>query len=123
MTISRTKIGNRIKRKSDSDIVDTILEAKKNKGWMEIAQIISGSTRKYPSVNLKDINKKSADGDTIVIPGKVIGAGELNKRIKICAVKFSSSALDKMKTSKSEAVTLVDEIRKNPRAQGIKVIK
>lgn len=123
MTISKTKIGNRISRKVDSEIVDTILEAKKNKNWIKIAQIISGPTRQYASINLKEIDKNSSEGDTIVIPGKVLGSGVLNKKVKICALRFSSSALDKMKSSKSEAVILIEEIKKNPNAQGIKVMQ
>lgn len=123
MAISKTTIGNRIKRKMDSEIVSTILEAKKNKEWVKIAQIISGSTRNYSSINLKEINRKSSEGDTIVVPGKVLGSGELDKKVKICALKFSVSAVEKMRSSKSEAVTLIDEIKKNPKAQGIKVIQ
>src|SRR5437762_546260 len=52
MTISNTKLSKRIPRKMDSYIVDTIILAKKSKKWRDVAQIVSGSRRKYSSINL-----------------------------------------------------------------------
>lgn len=120
--ISKTKIGARLTRKTDRDIVDTIIEAKKNKNWMKIAQAVSGSRRNYPSVNLKEIDKFSSDGDIIIVPGKVLGSGNINKKLRVCAISFSLSAVEKLKSSKGEAIKLIEEIRKNPKAQGVKII-
>lgn len=121
--ISNTSIAKRIPRKMDSYIVDTIFAAKKAKSWNKIAQIVSGGRRSYPDINLSQIDKESSDGDILVIPGKVLGNGNLTKKVKICALYFSSSAFQKIKESKCEAIKLVDEIKKNPNAEGVKIIK
>ncbi len=122
MTLSKTKIGARLTRKTDEEIVDTILEAKKNKNWMKIAQIVSGSRRNYSSVNLKEIDRLSSEGDVIIVPGKVLGSGNINKKLKVCAISFSASAVEKLKSSRGEAIKLIEEIKKNPKAEGIKLI-
>jgi large subunit ribosomal protein L18e len=120
--ISNTSIAKRIPRKMDSYIVDTIFAAKKQKKWNKIAQIVSGGRRRYSNVNIKRIDKEANEGDVIVVPGKILGVGNLTKKVKICALYFSESAHEKIKQGKSEAIKLVDEIKKNPEAQGVKIL-
>ena len=123
MTISKTKIGNRIHRKMDPMIVNTILAAKKHKEWMHIAQVISSSRRRYSAINLKRLDTLSNDGDIIIIPGTVLGSGVIQKKITVCALHFSDSARKKILSVKGETRAIIDEIGKNPRAQGIKIIE
>lgn len=120
--ISNTSISKRISRKKDNYLVDTIFEAKKSKNWNRVAQLVSGSRRKYVNVNLGRIEKESKDGEILIIPGKVLGNGDLTKKVKICALYFSDSALNKIKQSKNEPVKIVDEIRKNPEAKGVRIL-
>ena len=122
MTTSKTAIGRRIPRKMDPYIVETVFAAKKHAPWMSIAQIVSGSRRQYAAVNISQLQSQE-EGSIIVIPGKVLGNGDLTKRLRICAIYFSASALNKIKHANGEAVRLVDEISKNPKAQGVKIIK
>ena len=122
MAVSNTSIGRRVPRKMDSYVIETILAAKKHPKWKRIAQHISGSRRKYLEFNLNEIDAKSSEGDTIVISGKVLGGGFLTKKIRICAMSFSESALFKLKNTKSEAVKIIDEIKKNPKAEGVKIL-
>ena len=121
--ISKTRIKKRLKGKVDKYIVETVNAAKKNKEWNKLAQIISSSRKKYSSVNLKEIEKETKEGDTVVIAGKVLGLGDVTKKIRICALNFSESAREKLKENKSEVVTILEEINKNPRAQGVKILQ
>lgn len=121
--ISKTRIKKRLKRKVDKYIVETVNAAKKNKEWNKLAQIISSSRKKYSLVNLKEIEKETKEGDTVIIMGKVLGLGDVTKKIRICALNFSESAREKLKENKSEVVTILEEINKNPRAQGVKILQ
>ena len=123
MVISKTAINKRIPRKKDSYIVDTLFLAKNSKKWLGVAQIVSAGRRNYSAVNIRRIEKESSDGDLIVIPGKVLGSGDLTKKLKICALYFSVSALNKIRQNKGEAIKIIDEIKKNPNAEGVKLIR
>lgn len=120
---SKTKIEMQTKRKTNLDLVETIRTAKKNKKWLEVASLLSTPRRKRAEINLDEIDKNSKEGEIIVIPGKVLSQGELNKKIKIVAFNFSKSAKEKILKSKSEAIYIVEEIKKNPEAKGIKILK
>ena len=119
---SKTKIGKRVARKTNPEVVRTLISAKNTTPWRLIAQKISGARRTYASVNLEFIENHSKEGDTIVVPGKVLGSGSLHKKIRICAMSFSESALIKLKNAKAEIFQISDEIKKNPKAEGIKIL-
>ncbi len=121
--ISKTKIGRRLARKSDNYIAETMLQAKRNKGWLKISQSISGGRRRYSSVNLKQINEEAKDGDSVLVIGKVLGTGDVDKKIRVCALYFSESAKEKLKKQKGEVITILEEIKKNPKAEGLKLIR
>ena len=119
---SKTKIKNQRQRKTNSIVVETISLALKNPAWHKVAAKLSGPTRKYPSLNLFQIDALSQTNDIIIIPGKILSQGDLTKKIKLSALSISSLALEKIKKSKSEFIPLVDEIKKNPKAEGVKIL-
>lgn len=120
--LSRTKIKARIRLKTNPDLAKTIHLAMNHPAWAKIAKVLSGSTKHQSRVSLSTIENNSSIGDTIIIPGKVLSQGDLTKKIKICALAISEQAREKLKTTKSEFLILGDEIKKNPKAEGIKVI-
>jgi large subunit ribosomal protein L18e len=114
--ISKTKISKRARKKTNSELGETMLLAKKEN--LEIAKILSSPTRKRMKMNLEEINKETKDGETVIIPGKVLGQGDLDKKVKIIALSFSSSAEEKLKKSKCEARKLIDELKKDKKLKG-----
>ena len=120
---SKTKISKQLERKSDSILIETIIEAKKNEAWLGIAAILTGPRRKRICINLEEISKNSKAGETIVIPGKVLSQGEIDKKIKVIALNFSEKAKEKLLSTKCDISYIIDEIKSNPSAKGIKIIK
>jgi large subunit ribosomal protein L18e len=121
--ISKTKIKTRARNKTNPVLQETISVAMKNQAWQNLSRSLSSSTRKFSSINLFEIEKQTTPGDTVVIPGKVLSKGELTKKVRICALSFSAEAKEKLKETKSEAVSILEEIKKNPKAEGVKVLK
>jgi large subunit ribosomal protein L18e len=120
---SKTKISNQLERKSNSTLIKTVLAGKKNEAWLQIAGILSGPRRNKICINLEQISKNSKTGEIVVIPGKVLSQGEIDKKIKVVAVSFSEKAKEKLLSAKCEVSYILDEIKSNPSAKGIKIIK
>lgn len=121
--ISKTKIKSRIRKKTNPELAETIKQSVKNSNWLKIARMLSSPKVNYSKINLFQIDKNTTAGDTIVVPGKILSQGELTKKIKICALSISKQAKEKLKTTKSEFSLLINEIKNNPKAEGIRVIK
>ena len=120
---SKTKIEKQLQRKDGVELVKTIIAAKKNKSWIKIAEILSGPRKNRINLNLNEIDKKVEEEDIVVIPGKVLSQGGVNKKIKIVALNFSDKAKEKLLKSKCEILSIIEEIKKNPAGKGIKILE
>lgn len=120
---SKTKIEKQIKKKTNASLVETIISAKKNEKWVGIASILSAPRRKRINLNLDKISEETRDGEKIIVPGKVLSQGEINKKIKIGALDFSEKAKDKLLKAGCEVSSIFEEIKKNPEAKGVKILK
>lgn len=123
MVKSKTKIEKQLKRKTNPELVKTIIEAKKKKRWNEVAEILSSPRTNKICINLDKINEKAKEGEIIVVPGKVLSEGEIDKKIKIVAFNFSEKAKEKIMKAKGEAITILEEIKKNPDAKNVRIIR
>jgi large subunit ribosomal protein L18e len=94
---------------------------KKKEVYAVIAKSLMAPTRKINAVNFFKLQKSShvVDGDIIVIPGKLLAVGTLEKKITIYANGFSESAKAKFKNIK----LLSDLIKDNVDYKKIKLIK
>jgi large subunit ribosomal protein L18e len=122
-TISKTKLKLRSQKKTRPELKETIALALKNPNWKPIAKILSSSTRKFSSINLFQLDKKAERGDTVIIPGKILSSGELTKQLAIVALSISPSASGKLTSSKSKFHTILQEIKENPKMEGIKILR
>ena len=115
-------IKSKIVRKTNPSFSTMLQLARKQKAWVQYSHMLSGPTRSQVSVNLNQIDSQTKAGDTVIIPGKVLSVGELTKKVRICALGISKSAREKLKATKSEYVSIAEEIKVNPKAEGLKVI-
>lgn len=120
---TKTKIEKQLRKKSNNELVETIIAAKKNEKWMDVARILSMPRRDSTEMNLDEIDRNSKDGETMVVPGKVLSQGEVNKKIRIVAFGFSEKAREKLLKSKIQTSSILEEIKKNPEGKGIRIIK
>ena len=121
--ISKTRLKPRIRRKTKPETSKAIFLAMKNPNWMKYAKILSESTRKHASVNLEEIDKSAKLGDSILVVGKVLSMGDITKKVRIISFSISESAREKLKKTKSDWVSILEEVKANPKAEGLKIIK
>ncbi len=121
--LSKRRLKVRVRKKTNPRTATAISFALKNPGWQKFAKVLSIPTRQQPSINLRDIDDNVSMGETVIIPGKVLSLGDITKKIKICSFGISQEALDKLKKTKSEWVHILDEMKKNPKAEGVKLIR
>jgi len=120
---SNTKISKQTAKKKNSEIVETILLAKKHSKWREVASVLAGPRRNFKEVNLNFLNKDSKEGEILIVPGKVLSLGEVNKKIKVAALNFSKKAREKLNKAGCETYSVLEEIKSNPDGKGIKILR
>jgi large subunit ribosomal protein L18e len=117
--ISKTQISKRITRKRNPEIVETIILAKKN-GLLDLAKKLSAPKSQYKTINLTEL--ENAKSDKVLVVGKVLGSGDINKKLTVSAFGFSEQAREKLKKAGCEIKQIREEIEKNKDLNGIEVI-
>jgi large subunit ribosomal protein L18e len=120
---SKTKINKQTQKKTNPILVETVRAANKNEKWAEVARVLTYPRRQRPEVNIDRINAESKAGETIVVPGKVLSLGEIDKKIKVAAFSFSEKAKEKLLSAGCQVLNIEEEIKKNPSAHGVKILK
>jgi len=118
ITINKTKIERRMKQKMDASLVETIIKLKKTNPI--VAKELARPKRRWPAVNLKDVDMIKGD---VLVAGKILSAGDLSEAKKIVAWSASEKALEKIKNAKGTFVTVVDEMKKNPELNGYDILR
>ncbi len=91
--------------------------------WADVAYELSRATRKRVHVNVGRINKYAKDGDVIVVPGKVLGLGKIDKKVTVAAWAFSASAKAKIENAGGRAIGIRELLQENPKGSGVKIMK
>ncbi|MEI6058762.1 MAG: uL15 family ribosomal protein [archaeon] len=118
MNINKTKIERRMKSKTDLELVRTIITLKKTNPL--IAKELSKPKRKWPSVNLEELNELKGD---VIIAGKVLGSGDLTKKKRIVAWGASEKAIERINSAGGEFISIVEELIKNPELKNLELIR
>jgi len=90
--------------------------------WRDVAERLEKSSKHWAEVNLSSIEREVEEGDTIVIPGKVLGAGILNKEVTVGAFKASNSAEKSIAEAGGEVLNLRELAERKPEGSGIKIM-
>ena len=117
--ISKTRINKKIKRKRNPEIIETINLARK-KNFLELANKLARPVRLYKKVNLDELEK--IDKEKIMVIGKILGSGNINKKIEISALGFSKQAIEKLKKADCKIIKIKDLIKNNKNLDEIEII-
>jgi large subunit ribosomal protein L18e len=91
--------------------------------WREIASRLETPNRNYAEVNLSKINRYAQNGETIIVPGKVLGSGALSLSVKVAALNFSASATSKIRDAKGQCMTIEELLQDNPKGSGVRILR
>ena len=90
--------------------------------WKRVAELLSRPRRKRIEVNLSRIERYCKPGETIVVPGVVLGAGNLTKPVNIAAWRFSERAREKILKVKGKVMGIEELMEENPKGSGVRII-
>jgi len=116
----KTEISNVYLRNLIEDL--RVLSRKDNvKLWKRIADDLGKSRRQRREVNLRTINLYCKDNEIIIVPGKVLGDGELNKKVTIAAWRFSDKAKESINKI-GKTLTIREFMKQNPKGKKVRII-
>ncbi len=91
--------------------------------WLSLAERLTSSNRNRVAVNLSRLNRFTKEGETVVVPGKVLGAGQADHALTVAAFSFSDVAKSKIVATKGKCLSIQDLMKKNPTGKNVKIME
>ena len=90
--------------------------------WRDIALRLEGPASNWAEVNVGRLNRYANDDEVIVIPGKLLGAGEISKKVTVAAFSASGQAKMKVVSAGGHSVTIEELVEKNPKGSRVRIM-
>ncbi len=97
------------------------LERSKSPLWKDVAWRLS-LQRRRAEVNVSKIDRYASEGEVVVVPGKVLGNGEIKKKVTVVAFNYSKSAKEKLLNAGCEVLTIDEYFEKNPEGKNVRLM-
>jgi large subunit ribosomal protein L18e len=90
--------------------------------WADVAGRLEKPRRTHAEVNLGRIERYAREDETVIVPGKVLGSGVLEKPVTVAAVDFSGTAQTKIEQV-GATMDIEEIVAENPEGSGVRVIR
>ncbi|WP_292486976.1 50S ribosomal protein L18e [Methanohalobium sp.] len=91
--------------------------------WKDLAKRLEKPNRTHAEVNLSKIDRNTDENEIVLVPGKVLGAGDLGHGVTVAALKISNTAKDKIESVGGKILTIEEILEENPSGSGIKILQ
>ncbi len=98
------------------------LENKEKPIWKAVAAGLNRPRRKGFEMNLYRLNKMVDGKETLVVPGLVLGTGDVTKKLNVAALKFSGSAKQKIEKAGGKCWDIESLAKENPEGKGVRIL-
>jgi large subunit ribosomal protein L18e len=119
--VKRTGPTNPILKKLIEDLKKKAFDTKSD-FLKDVVEKLNKPRRQRVEVNIAHIELYTNKDETVIIPGIVLGYGELSKPVTISAWKFSKQAREKIEKIKGKALTIEELVEKTPKGTNVKIL-
>jgi large subunit ribosomal protein L18e len=119
------KAGNKTNPRLSKLIFDLKTQSREQKVaiWRDIAERLEKPTRHYAAVNISKINRHTKENEVILVPGKVLGTGNLDHPVTVAALNFSVVAEELISDSNGKCMSIEQLMKANPAGKGVRIIR
>ena len=86
--------------------------------WRDVALRLETSRSNWAEPNLSRLSRTAADDETILVPGKLLGSGDVLGSPNVAAYSVSASARSKIEAAGGRVMTIRDLMNDNPKGTG-----
>ena len=90
--------------------------------WRDIAKRLERPKRSWATVNVSKLDFYAKANDAIIVPGALLGAGEINKPLTVAAAKVSEGAARKIVEAGGTVLPLHEMAEQRPKGNGIRIM-
>ncbi len=97
-------------------------KARTSRFWKRVKYDLQKPTRQRRIVNVYKIEKFAREGETVLVPGKVLSVGDIRKKVSVAALTFSEEAARKIKEAKGSVLSIRELLLQNPEGKKVRIL-
>lgn len=90
--------------------------------WRDVAERLMKPRRNWAEVNLSRIERYADVDDVIIVPGKLLGAGVISKKVTVAAFKCSEAAKEKIAKAGGKSISIEELLESNPKGSKVRIM-
>jgi len=90
--------------------------------WRDIALRLEGPSSNWAEVNISRLDRYAGENETVVIPGKLLGAGETAKKLTVAAFRSSAQAREKVEKAGGRSISIEELLAQNPKGSNVRIM-
>jgi large subunit ribosomal protein L18e len=91
--------------------------------WKSVAGMLEKPARHWAEVNVGKLEDYVKEHSIVIVPGKLLGDGELKKKLTVTAFRFSLPAKKKIIGAGGTVMSLPELVEKHPKGSGVLIIR
>ncbi|MEM0344198.1 MAG: 50S ribosomal protein L18e [Thermoplasmata archaeon] len=90
--------------------------------WRDIALRLEGPSSNWAEVNISRLDRYAGENEIVVVPGKLLGAGETTKKLTVAAFKSSAQAREKILRAGGRSMSIEELLTSNPKGSNVRIM-
>ena len=90
--------------------------------WRDVALRLEKSRSNWAEPNLSRLSRHAADEDVVLIPGKLLGSGDVSGKPSVAAYSVSTGARSKIEAAGGRVLTIRELMNENPDGKGVRIL-
>jgi len=90
--------------------------------WRDIALRLEGPASNWAEVNISRLDRYASENETVVVPGKLLGSGEIDKKLTVAAYRFSGQAKEKIVNAGGQNLSIEELLARNPTGSKVRIM-
>ena len=90
--------------------------------WRDVARRLETSRSNWAEPNLSRLSRHAADEKMILVPGKLLGSGDVEGKPSVAAYSVSTGARSKIEAAGGRVLTIRQLMNENPDGRGVRIL-
>ena len=90
--------------------------------WRDIAKRLEKPINHWAEVNVSKIAMYARVDETVLIPGKLLGCGEIDRAVTVAAYRASAGGRKKIANAGGKVISISELVDENPKGRRVRIL-
>lgn len=90
--------------------------------WRDVARRLEKPNRSWATVNVSKLPRVASKGETVLVPGRLLGSGSIDFPLTVASMGASESARSKVEAAGGKCISVRELFDSNPKGSKVRII-